>query len=160
MSEDNNEALLRSAGAPGVVNSQSETAGQQDEESGAPPKGDVVGLPEFILKNHSLLSIWFATPEEAPPVLLPCICCCSASVTQGLSRRHRLFIFLFVVVCVLLITAWCQGSEHYEERHRLCIFLFVVVCVLRITSWCQGSGPKPAWLWNFIICITVCPPPH
>ena len=34
------------------------------QESGAPPQGDVVGLPEFILKNHSLLSIWFATPEE------------------------------------------------------------------------------------------------
>jgi len=29
---------------------------------------------------------------------------------QGLSRRHRVFIFCYVLVSVLGITAWCEGS--------------------------------------------------
>ena len=47
-------------------------------------------LAEFVANNHSLLSLWFAGPNEAPAVLLPCPCC-SANVTRCVIRVYAPF---------------------------------------------------------------------
>lgn len=61
--------------------SQANAFGGATDFGASEPSADRQSLPEFVAKNHSLLSLWFAGPDEAPAVLLPCPCC-SADVTR------------------------------------------------------------------------------
>jgi hypothetical protein len=61
--------------------SQNNTFGGATDFGASEPSTGRQSLPEFVAKNHSLLSLWFAGPDEAPAVLLPCPCC-AADLTR------------------------------------------------------------------------------
>ena len=92
------EGLLANA-SPDSVNA---FGGNMDFSDPAAPE-EKQSLFEFVGTNHTLLALCFAAPDSAPAVLLPCPCC-TGNMTKGLSRRHRVFIFFFVLVAVFFVT--------------------------------------------------------
>jgi len=95
-------------------------------------------LWQFVSTNHTLLALWFAGPDEALSVLLPC-CCCTANITKGLSPRNRVFIFSFVLVAVFFVTV-CVSLEH-QEPTWLWIFIWSVLFVLPATCRIKSELP-------------------
>eukprot|EP00802_Teleaulax_amphioxeia_P022960 Tamp_23470.p1 GENE.Tamp_23470~~Tamp_23470.p1 ORF type:complete len:221 (+),score=16.39 Tamp_23470:39-665(+) len=96
-------------------------------------------LFEFVTLNHSFLALFFAGPEEAPSVLLPCPCCTS-NITKGLSVRNRVFIFCFVVVAMFLVTVCVDLAD--SEPAWLWIFVWSVIFVLPLTCRMKSELPK------------------
>jgi hypothetical protein len=91
---------------------------------------------------------------------------------QGLSRRHRIFIFCYVLVSVLGITAWCEGSGGApapppalnRAAPRRAASRRAMGRAMRWSDSVRSnwplapSGPKPAWFWNFFFCVTMALP--
>mmetsp|Transcript_49426 Transcript_49426/g.77232 ORF Transcript_49426/g.77232 Transcript_49426/m.77232 type:complete len:217 (-) Transcript_49426:229-879(-) len=101
-------------------------------------EGGPASLGYFLCHSHTLLALYFAGPEEAPSVLLPCACC-TGGVTKGVTRRHRFFLFFFVLISVFFVTLMVQLN--HKEPVWLWIFGLSLVIVFPIVSRLKSDLP-------------------
>ena len=118
-----------------------EVQGGADADS--PPLSAPHGLLSFVATNHSCLALWFAEPGAAPQVLLPCPCC-TGNVTKGLSVRHRVFIFAFVVVGIFCATVFVHISN--QQPSWIWVYLYSVAVVAPVT--CRIKSELPVWTFR------------
>ena len=121
----------------------SDDVGDDDDDDDVNTRAEKkVGPLEFILHNHSVLSLYFSARGEGAPVMLPC-CCVDVS---GLERRHRFYVLFFSVIGAFL----CQVSTgSVFVSVLLSIFLLLpATCmfkaiVSRFSADINGGLPKP-----------------
>ena len=75
----------------------------------APAQPGKVSLLSFVWHEHSLLGL-LAPETDVPPPIKPCCCCCV--YTDSLTRRHRLFIFAFVLALSTALAVQVSLGEH------------------------------------------------
>ena len=91
-----------------------------------------VNLLEFVLHEHTLLSLCFASEDSPPPIgVAGCCCVC----VDDLSVRHKIYIFSFVLVANLSIAMQITLGDH-GAFWAFAVTLFVVIpatCFVRST---------------------------
>ena len=82
-----------------------------------------VNLVEFMLHEHTLLSLCFASEDSPPPIgVAGCCCVC----VDDLGVRHKIFIFGFVLVANLSIAMQISLGDH-GGFWAFAVTLFVVM---------------------------------
>ena len=91
-----------------------------------------VNLVEFVLHEHTLLSLCFASEDSPPPIgVAGCCCVC----VDDLGVRHKIFITSFVLVANLSIAMQISLGDH-GAFWAFAVTLFVVMpatCFVRST---------------------------
>jgi len=101
-----------------------------------PTQGVKVSVWTFASRNHTILSLWFAGRGEMPCVAAPG-CCCVCMDVGAMTRRHRVFLFLFTVVASFEVTLETTVYLHSGAWS----FFIAALVILPVTCWLRSLIP-------------------
>lgn len=112
--------------------------------AGSPPESCSrrAGLVQFLLVSHSFTGLFFARPDDAPPIQLPgccgvcCVCLCCGK-GRALTVRHRLLVFCTTLVANFFITL----ETTLGLRSGWWAVAVTVLVIAPLTCWLKNSLP-------------------